>query len=173
LHPFLRCSTRRHRRNVSRLSKNSAVEAVIASFDAKYRKPARQIAAFLKELQAADQLAFEAGVPSVHKLTRVVPQRNEPNRMEEQTFYIDEFGCETDQAYPAGAYRKDAEGHLLNAAGQRMSPRPARTRMVEVRGAITPELWLDGLDALVNLPGANVGDESHWKGSAIDKDKRR
>jgi hypothetical protein len=141
---------------------NAAVAAVMRKFDVGYREPAKLIADFLIEYDAANKLAFEADVPTVHKLTRFKAGTVEPAYERPKTVFIDESGAETDNPYPAGAYRKDDQGRRLNNLGQPLPMRPQRQKVETVPARRHPDVELPYLSRAVELPRLTLDDEPAW-----------
>jgi hypothetical protein len=144
---------------IQRDQATSAVAAVMKKFDTGYREPARAIAAFLREYQAANDLAFEAGVPRCHNLTRFRAGEVEPEHTREAFVYIDEQGNETDNEFPPGSYRLDAEGRKLDNMGHVLKPRPKRQKLILVPRRRTPDMQLPSLCREVNLPALTLDDQ--------------
>jgi hypothetical protein len=149
-----------------------ARESVRRKFQAEYIDPARRIAAFLREYQAAEIVCWNANVPTLQAELRTTPDERIAAREEEYTVYIDENGQETDHARPGGVHGVCPKtGGPIDKSGQLIPERPKRTKTRTILGSFTPGRRLHELPEVVNLPGIRIDDPDIWSAAALETKK--
>jgi len=152
---------RRRRQSEAR----AAVAAVLAEVEKSYRTPAKAVAAFLARYEAAEQLAAAARVDGPHKLLRMLPDTVVPAHDQEYDVYVDEYGVEVSNQYPAGSYHIDAKtgGRIYEGSGGSIAqPYPTKTKTRKVsEQIILGRRELDLVES-IKLPGLRVGEPPIW-----------